>query len=602
MKPVIQEELTKSGAESQTVEARRERNFRNVLLIFVINLIGFWFILPGTLLFFGSLLDDIFSVPPPTGLTVIRVAAGGILLLAGFLVSLYSILLFAYYGDGMPIASLPPKRLVEQGPYNLSRHPIYLGYSISLIGLGIAFWSLFFLLLILPMFVLCWILYVLLYEERVLMKRYGTPYQTYREKTPLLFSYKILRNAAARMPAKNQTPPLLFMLSSVVFKVYGGLFFDLEVSGDPNPDTNQPFILVANHANYLDPFLINSCIRRFVRTMTTEKPFRHPVCRLYLESAGAFSFARYKPFEVHAIRETLRLLSAGASIGIFPEGERTWDGRPLGISDAAIRFLKKTGRPIIAINVSGNYNALPRWSRRPRRSKIKIHFHEPFLFPEDNSLEEDRKMLEKRLVLPGASYDDSILLKEKNLAEGLPLLLWRCPLCKRNDSLLVEQGLCLLCSGCGSSWKLQPNYHLKLLRNGSGRENFSASTLSDWYALVEEDICPLSPLPLTYAFLREGEKVFLQSAALHYSSYHGLKRTLSKRGHLILTGRRLIFFNRRTVIGEDLNLIKKMVIEGNDQLELGFTGRMTSVRFCHESPLKWQAYIRRIREGDCRPT
>jgi len=203
-------------------------------------------------------------------------------------------------------------------------------------------------------------------------------------------------------------------------------------------------------------------------------------------------------------------------------------------------------------------------------------------------------MLHERLHSPGTSYDESVWVKGKHPAKGLPLLLWRCPLCKTNDSLHVENGVYLRCGACDSRWELKRNYHLKLLSNSSDREAPEAKTLSDWYALIKE-VQDISPADLTCDFIEEGERAYLESGRVRYSSYDKLKRCFCYQGELILTDRRLIFVDGEQVLSDALSDIEKVVIEGNNCVELGFSDKMISIKFNHESPLKWQAYIDRIR-------
>jgi protein-S-isoprenylcysteine O-methyltransferase Ste14 len=545
-----------------------KRSVGGIVLIFLLNLFGFWLLLPAALLALSFFIDGALSLKSLSiGPLLLSYLVAAAFLVSGLLLSLYSILIFAYFGDGMPIASLPPTQLVDKGPYSRSRHPIYLGYTVSLIGLGVFFGSAAFLFIVLPAFTLGWVAYAYLYEERVLGRRYGDSYGRYKQSAPLLFSIDSLRRGKETIKHS-----ITFMVTSVIFKAVNRIFFDVEVTGDPTPRVESPIIVMANHANYLDPFIINAV------------------------AVGTYPLPRYSPVGIGVVRESLRMLQNRTSLAMFPEGERSWDARPLLLGDTVVRFLQKASVPIMVVSLSGNYNAWPRWARRPRRAKIRVHFHPPFVLSPNMSVEENKKFLSEKLRSPGKSYDEAIEVKGKNLVRGLPLLLWRCPLCMTNESLRVEKGNRLRCSECYSTWELTRNYHLNLLGGSSDQEFRGEKALSDWYALIK-DLEELTPMAMKYDFLHDGERAYLESGQVKYSCLHGLKKDFSHRGRVVLTDRRLVFFDKGRLLFDELSEIGRVVVEGNNRVELGFNDRVISIGFKDESPLKWQVYISRARAG-----
>jgi protein-S-isoprenylcysteine O-methyltransferase Ste14 len=78
--------------------------------------------------------------------------------------------------------------LVTTGPYRVVRHPIYLGLSVSTIGVAVAFGNapalLVLLSCVIPSFV-----WRALTEERVLTSIFGAQYRSYREKTKMIVPY-----------------------------------------------------------------------------------------------------------------------------------------------------------------------------------------------------------------------------------------------------------------------------------------------------------------------------------------------------------------------------------------------------------------------------
>ena len=76
-------------------------------------------------------------------------------------------------------------KIVETGIYNRIRHPAYLGYLASLLGIGLVLgnWVGLITLVVLP---LLGILYRIHVEERVLLGYFGSTYQEYANRTKRL--------------------------------------------------------------------------------------------------------------------------------------------------------------------------------------------------------------------------------------------------------------------------------------------------------------------------------------------------------------------------------------------------------------------------------
>lgn len=106
--------------------------------------------------------------------------AGWIVALLGFLVSLSGVVTFRMVGTTMfPFA--PASRLVQHGPYRFTRNPMYLGATISYVGLALvvnSVWPLF----LLPVVLLGLYRLVIAEEEKYLTAMFGETYLAYKRK------------------------------------------------------------------------------------------------------------------------------------------------------------------------------------------------------------------------------------------------------------------------------------------------------------------------------------------------------------------------------------------------------------------------------------
>ena len=155
----------------------------------------------------------------------------------------------------------------------------------------------------------------------------------------------------------------------------------LEVEGVENIPDNGPFLLIANHQSYLDPILIQAVVPRPIYTMAKSTEFSNAFIGYFLKGLKSFPVRRFQ-VDPQAVRIVLRHLEAARGVGIYLEGERTWDGRLQPPRLGTLRLLLKTGAPVVPCGISGAYDVWPRWHRRIRRGTIRIRFGEPLWLPE----------------------------------------------------------------------------------------------------------------------------------------------------------------------------------------------------------------------------
>lgn len=103
--------------------------------------------------------------------------------LIGSLIVLSCFWNFTFRGRGTPVPIDPPKELVVTGPYRYVRNPIYLG--VLSIFLGHFLWFGYRALLIYTMLASIGVhLFIVLYEEPTLKRRFGTAYEEYLKRVP----------------------------------------------------------------------------------------------------------------------------------------------------------------------------------------------------------------------------------------------------------------------------------------------------------------------------------------------------------------------------------------------------------------------------------
>lgn len=154
----------------------------------------------------------------------------------------------------------------------------------------------------------------------------------------------------------------------------------LEVHGLENVPEHGPFLLIANHQSILDPILVQAIVRRPLYTMAKSTQFTGRVMGWLMPRMLAFPVRRYR-VDPQSVRVTLRHLARGDGVGVYIEGERSWDGRLQPPRLGTVRLVLKAGVPVIPCGVSGTYEVWPRWHRGLRRAPVCVSFGAPIPFP-----------------------------------------------------------------------------------------------------------------------------------------------------------------------------------------------------------------------------
>jgi protein-S-isoprenylcysteine O-methyltransferase Ste14 len=90
---------------------------------------------------------------------------------------------FAFAGKGTPAPIDPPRELVARGLYRIVRNPMYVGVLLVVLGEAALFRSAALVIYAALLFV-AFHLFVVLYEEPDLRRRFGESYERYRSAVP----------------------------------------------------------------------------------------------------------------------------------------------------------------------------------------------------------------------------------------------------------------------------------------------------------------------------------------------------------------------------------------------------------------------------------
>jgi 1-acyl-sn-glycerol-3-phosphate acyltransferase len=178
------------------------------------------------------------------------------------------------------------------------------------------------------------------------------------------------------LPGRHRRRRLARRMAQLLFRLMGA---PLSIDGmECFPD--QPCIVVANHASYLDGPLLTAVLPpRFGFVIKREITSAPLVGRLLARLGSEF----VDRFDKRAARgdasRLIQLARNGASLGIFPEG--TFKAEPglrnfhLGAFMAATR----AGIPVVPVVIRGTRHILPADTLRPRAGRISVEILPPLM-------------------------------------------------------------------------------------------------------------------------------------------------------------------------------------------------------------------------------
>jgi len=407
-----------------------------VPLYLIVSFLFYWVVIPIILLFISLLLNG--RIGTFWHFNPWRIFSGVLLVIISLYIAVWATSALWYTGRGLPISAFPPKRLVTAGPYSYARHPLYLAFILYIFGIGVIF-SPSMVFIIDPIFILLLILYILR-EEKHLLKKFGQDYLHYRKNVPGLWTFK-KGTEAPYVP--NPFIISLYLILSFTFKKIFNLQPVPKFDGDIGP-----YIVVSNHQCYLDPLFLVAALGLPIRFLTTGKMFNKVILKKFFFSLGTIPVYRCKSNAPHILL-TKKALKNGDIVGIFPEASRSWDGNFVGIDRRVLRLIRVLGYPILVTRIDGSYNVLPRWSRVYHRANVSVKIMD--------WIEEPRKLTEidlKERIIKGISNAKRSKARWGQMNKYIETLIWRCPECHSEKSIVRKGTRSFYCKYCGKEWDI----------------------------------------------------------------------------------------------------------------------------------------------------
>lgn len=161
------------------------------------------------------------------------------------------------------------------------------------------------------------------------------------------------------------------------------LFSPVEVSYHPDFQHDQPYVLVQNHINLLDAFIVAAVSKNPLCGLMHSWQFRIPFYGwiMRLSKGIAVDPSRRDNLEQMNLQARQRK-EKGISILTFPEGGRTRTQEMKPMKKGAFVMARQAGYQIVPVAVAGNHFINQKGSFLMWPHRVKVHVGKPRLVPD----------------------------------------------------------------------------------------------------------------------------------------------------------------------------------------------------------------------------
>jgi 1-acyl-sn-glycerol-3-phosphate acyltransferase len=178
---------------------------------------------------------------------------------------------------------------------------------------------------------------------------------------------------------------LAYWIGHSFYRWFGRAFFNWRVLNKEYLNVPGGALIVANHESFLDPPLIGVAFDDAIYYLARKTLFDHPIGGAIIRAWQSIPVDQEKP-DPGSLKTVIRLLRKGEKVLMFPEGQRSWDGKLLPGQPGVGFIVAKAGVPVIPMRIFGAHKALPRGGSIFHPSEITVvagptwHF-DPLKYP-----------------------------------------------------------------------------------------------------------------------------------------------------------------------------------------------------------------------------
>ncbi len=205
-------------------------------------------------------------------------------------------------------------------------------------------------------------------------------------------------------------------------------------TGEKITKKRDPFIMISNHFNTWDSFVVMQNIKYPIRFVATQIAFLDKGKKFGMGVLARAIPKRVGKLDMVATRKMFNYLEKGYAIALFPEGDNTFYGETLDIFESTGKLLKKANVDVILVKQKGGYLTQPRWADYFSKKGVTYTETKLFLKKEDlkkHTASEINQMVEKALYHNDYDFQKEHMIPfvRPKRAEGIERLVYYCNVC-----------------------------------------------------------------------------------------------------------------------------------------------------------------------------
>jgi long-chain acyl-CoA synthetase len=211
---------------------------------------------------------------------------------------------------------------------------------------------------------------------------------------------------ALALAAPRPIAEVLWFLLSRIVRLFADDRFNLQVTGLEKLPAHGPYIISSNHQSFLDPVILSSVLPRSVFrqlfSVGTSEIFGSGFMRVLARSLRVVAVDPDANL-ISAMRAGAFGLRHGRILMLYPEGQRSIDGKPTRFKKGAAILSIHRQVPIVPVAIEGFHEAWPRGKRFQKFAPLRIRFGEAIYPPSETEASESAyetltSELKKRIV------------------------------------------------------------------------------------------------------------------------------------------------------------------------------------------------------------
>lgn len=156
---------------------------------------------------------------------------------------------------------------------------------------------------------------------------------------------------------------MFFKIIKAIVSVFVRLTFRINITGEENIPEDGGCIICANHVSNWDPVYLIALLKRRIYFMAKDELFHVFLVGSILKAIGIIPVKR-NASDISAVKTSLRVLSEGKALGIFPSGTRVKKGEEAPVKSGVAFIGVKAAVPVIPVYIDSTYRFF---------SKVNIH-------------------------------------------------------------------------------------------------------------------------------------------------------------------------------------------------------------------------------------